>query len=104
MNYNKFTFTNNDYVIEFTKKEFSRTDSGKSWKKNPDTVSYEFVTPEFYTNYIQAVPFFNNFGGRACCRAYCDYTTAGYIPTDVTTISPDGSKKITARFVFTYKW
>jgi len=103
MNYNKFSFTDNSYVIEFTKKEFSRTASGKSWKKQADRVTYEFVTPEFYTNYIQAVPFFNNFGGRSCCRAYKSYTYAGYIPTDVITISPDGSKKITARFVFINK-
>ena len=101
-NYRKFNFTDNSAVITFKKSEYSRTNSGKSWKSAADQVISEVVTPEFYTNYIQAIPFFNNYGGRASCRASWNYTFAGYIPTVVNTVSYDGNKKIVAEFSFTY--
>lgn len=103
MNYRNFSFTDNSFVITFTKKVFSRTLSGKSWKKNPDTVEFDYFTAKQYQNYVQSIPFFNNFGGSASCRGYWSYTYAGYIPTMITTISPDGKMKITAYFTFTNK-
>ena len=98
--YHTFNFTDNNVVITFKKQTFSRTDSGKSWKKNADTVETETVSNEFYSNYINSVSFFNNFGGFASCRAYYGYTYAGYIPVYVSTVSYDGKTKIKARFSF----
>ena len=103
LNYRNFKFTDNSFVITFTKKTFSRTASGRYWKAAPDTIESEIFTAENYTNYISSIPFFNNFGGRASCRAYKGYTFAGYIPVKVTTISPDGLKKIEGFFTFTNK-
>lgn len=102
-NYHNFKFTDNSFVITFTKKTFSRTGSGRYWKAAADSIESETVTPEFYQNYISSIPFFNNFGGRASCRAYKGYTFAGYLPVKVTTVSPDGLKKIEGYFSFTNK-
>ena len=102
-NYSKFTFTDNNVVITITKKTFSRTDSGRYWKNTPDTIESEKVSSDFYQNYITSIPFFANFGGRSSCRAYRNYTAAGYIPTKVVTLSYDGRKKIVTDFIFQYK-
>lgn len=102
-NYRHFSFTDNSFVITFIKSEFSRTGSGKSWKKAADVVTSEIVTAEFYTNYIQSIPFFNNFGGQAYSRGHKSYTVAGYIPTVINTVDPTGTKKIVARFEFRNK-
>ena len=101
--YSKFVFADNSFVIEYTKKTYTRTATGKSWKSNPDKIEFDFVTPEFYQNYINSIPFFSNFGGKATCRAQYGYTFAGYLPTNVTTVSPDGNIKIVVRFVFSNK-
>ena len=101
--YSKFNFSDNNFVITFTKKSYSLTGSGHYWKNVPDSIESETVTPEFYRNYIQSIPFFANFGGRASCRAYRNYTAAGYIPVKVVTVSYDGCKKIVAEFSFRNK-
>lgn len=101
--YSNFKFTDNSFVITFTKYTYSRTASGKSWSKTPDKIESEKVTAEFYQNYIQSIPFFNNFGGRTSCRAYKMYTVAGHLPYFVSTISPDGQKKIEGYFFFKSK-
>lgn len=88
-------------VIAMTKKEYSRTGSGKSWKNNPDTVVTEKISGRFYSNYISSTHFFNNYGGHASCRVFYGYTYAGYIPVKVSTVSYDGTKKIIAEFNFT---
>ena len=67
--YRKFVFTDNNIVITYKEERFSLTTSGKSFRKNADQVITEVVTPEFYQNYIQSIPFFANFGGKASCRA-----------------------------------
>lgn len=91
----------NELVITMTKKEYSRTGSGKSWKNSPDTVVTEKIDGRFYNNYISAIAFFNNFGGHSCSRAFYGYTYAGYIPVKISTVSYDGTKKIIAEFSFT---
>ena len=102
MNYNNFNFTDGRVIITLTKKEYSRTASGKSWKTKPDAENVENVAAAFYTNYIKSVPFFNNFGGGAYCRAQYNYTPAGYLPTTITTVSPEQNRKIVAVFTFKY--
>lgn len=99
MNWRKFKFTG-DYVILVTITEFSSTPSGKSWRKTPVSVSRKVVSPEWYTNYITAIPFFNNFDHGAYCRAKQGYTRAGYLPTEVVTVSPGRERKIVAEFDF----
>ena len=90
----------NEVVITMTKKEYSRTGSGKSWKKAADVVTTEKIDGRFYNNYICSISFFNNFGGHSSSRAFYGYTYAGYIPVKVSTVSYDGTKKITAEFTF----
>jgi hypothetical protein len=100
MNYNKFNFTDSRVTITHVKNIYSRTASGKSWKKAPDETSCETVNAAFYTNYITSIPFFNNFG---TCRAQHSYTPAGYLPTVITSISPDKNIKHVDSFIFEYK-
>lgn len=98
--YKKFNFGSDGYTITKHTEKYSRTDSWRSWKKKADTVTEKIVTKEFYTNYITAIPFFNNFRGKASCRASWSYSYAGYLPDRVCTISPDGKTKIVATFNF----
>ena len=102
MNWGKFKFTDNRFIILQTLKTFSRTDSGKSWRSNPDKVENKVIPPEFYQNYVTAIPFFNNFFDHpeATCRAEQNYTHAGYLPTRITTISPFRETKVIAEFRF----
>lgn len=98
--YRNFKYTNENYLIFRTIETFSRTASGKSWKSKPDSIKNEIVKPEYYTNYITAIPFFNNFEEGASCRAAFSYNAPGYLPTTVTTISPFKETKKVARFWF----
>lgn len=97
----RFSFTRSDYMILRTTETTTRTASGKSWKAHPDTVEREIITPEHYTNIVTSVPFFNRFGYGASCRAVCNYTVAGYVPTTITSISPNRETKqvITISFI-----
>ena len=103
MDWRKFSFTDNGYIILQTLTEYSRTESGKSWRKKPDIVKREVINAEFYTNYVTAIPFFNNFGDGAYCRARKSYTCAGYLPTEIVTVGPNMCKKVVAEFEFINK-
>lgn len=96
----KFKFTKDNFVITMTKKEYISTDNCKWNLAKTDTRE---ITPEFYTNYITAIPFFNNFGQGASCEGYKTKTKAGILPTEVITISPGIEKKIVTTFSFTEK-
>ena len=99
-NYNKFSFTNDNYLILCTISTYSRTASGKSWKAKPDDVEKLVYTPQKYTNYITAIPFFNSFGFGSYCRAQHSYVVPGYLPTTVTSVSPGQTTKNIATFKF----
>ena len=99
MNYRNFSFTNNNYTITHTRKTYHKTDSGKSWKSKPSEEYKKIVKPEYYTNYITSIPFFNNLG---TCRAQHNYTAAGYLPTVIISVSPNGSIKYIDSFSFEY--
>lgn len=99
-NYRNFTYTNENYLIFRTIETYSRTTSGKSWKSKPDDVESEIVPPKYYENYITAIPFFNNFGDGAYCRAAWSYNAPGYLPTTVTSVSPFKQTKKIACFWF----
>ena len=90
----------NMVTISMKKETYLKTTSGKSWKSKPETVENETISADFYKNYVDSVPFFNNFGYGASCRAYKGYCMAGYIPVKVVTISPQQEKKIVTTFYF----
>ena len=102
--YRNFKFySGNRYIILATIETYTRTESGKSWKANPDEVERRVYDDEHYTNYVSAIPFFNAFGEGASCRGYRAYTQAGYLPIQVTTISPYREIKKVAHFSFIFK-
>lgn len=100
MSYREFNYTNDRYMIFRTIETYSRTASGKNWKSKPDETKNEIIPPEYYTNYITAIPFFNNWGDGAYCRAKHSYNAPGYLPTTIITVSPFQETKKVARFWF----
>ena len=94
-------YSNNRYLILVSIDTYFRTESGKSWKRKPAKTERRVYDDEHYTNYISAIPFFNNFfENGAYCRAYCGYTIAGYLPAEVVTVAPFREEKKIAHFVF----
>lgn len=81
------------WLVLRTHELYHRTGSGKSWRKNPHKIDKEVFKNQNYEWFIQSIPFFNS-------RAYWNYTKAGYVPTRVTTVSPDGMEKHVDRFQF----
>ena len=102
-NYNKFQFNSDEYIITKTVTKYKRTDSGKCWKSRPESVETEIVSAEHYENYVQSIPFFNDYGHGAYCRATHSYTAAGYLPTKIVSVSPFEEVKIVAEFRFDSK-
>jgi hypothetical protein len=98
--YRKFKFTSTGNIILRTLEHYDRTESGKSWRAHPSKTEMEVVTGQNYENYITSIPFFNNWGDGASCRAKSSYTRAGYLPTYVATVSPFKKEKILASFEF----
>lgn len=101
--YQYFNFTDDNYIILRTIKRYESTASGKGFKSKPTETERCIVKPEYYTNYITSIPFFNNFGYGAYCRAKHAYTIAGYLPIKVTSVSPERTTKIIAEFDFVNK-
>ena len=58
----------------------------------------EHFDDRFYCNTFDAVPFFRRLGGYE--RVTCCYTTLGYIPVEVVSISPDKQTRIVRKFEF----
>ena len=58
----------------------------------------EKIPVEFYLNTVDAVPFFKGLGGRE--KLVLTYTTYGYIPVEIQSISPAGENKTVRRFSF----
>ena len=79
--------------IKVTTSEYSRTDSGKSWRSKPDTVETESVTMDQVkkTTDDGTMKFFRRLGGYE--RLERSYTAFGYLPWILTSISPDKSIK-----------
>ena len=79
---------------ELTTKTYERTESGKSWKSNPTETEITTINQKTYDNIFskETQAFFKNLGGYE--RASKSYTTAGYIVTRLTSISPDRMTKI----------
>ena len=79
---------------ELTTKKYERTESGKNWKNKASKVEISTIDQKEYDNIFskETQAFFRNLGGYE--RASKSYTTAGYIVTRLTSISPDKTTKI----------
>lgn len=55
------------------------------------------VTPAYYFNSVDAVPFFRHLGGRESVS--CGYCVRGYVPLLISSISPDRTQKTVRKFV-----
>ena len=84
------------YKITLTTKRYEKTSSGKSWKKNPVETDEEVISPKKFELIISSIPFFRDLGGSE--RVTKGYTIAGYIPKQLTSISPDKEVKIVRSF------
>ena len=84
------------YKITLTTEKYEKTSSGKSWKKNPVESNKSIINSENFKNIISSIPFFRNLGGSE--RVAKGYTIAGYIPVELSSISPDKKTKIVRKF------
>jgi hypothetical protein len=78
----------NPKEITLTTKEYSRTDSGKSWRSKPDTIETETVTMDQVKKMTadDTLRFFRRLGGYE--RLERSYTAYGFLPWLLTSISP----------------
>ena len=88
---------NNKYII-MTEETYTKTESSKSWKRKPIEVKKENIKAENYANIFNSIEFFKNLGGYE--KVTKTYTINGYIPTMLTSISPDKQTKIIRKFAF----
>ena len=84
------------YRITLTTEKYERTSSGKSWKKNPVETNKSIINSENFKNIISSIPFFRNLGGSE--RVTKGYTIIGYIPVELSSISPEKKTKIVRKF------
>ena len=89
------------YNIEMTESRMTRTASGKSWsRKNIEEVKKTIQFDEYF-NYLSSIDFFKGLGGSE--RVEKSYTISGYIPTRLTSVSPDRQIKVIRQFRITRK-
>ena len=84
------------YKITLITKKYERTSSGKSWKKNPVETDEEVISPKKFELIISSIPFFKDLGGSE--RVTKGYTVAGFIPVELSSISPSRETKIVRSF------
>ena len=66
-----FSFTDNNFLILFEeRKRILKKERGK-WITE---VKREVVTPEFFTNYIRSIPYFDSLGNGASCLCYNNFS------------------------------
>ena len=82
-----YLFGNDKIKITMTTTNYEKSGS-RFVETDKDTKD---ITWEQYFNVIDATPFFKNLGGTE--RITKSYTKAGYIPTRITSVSPDRNKK-----------
>lgn len=85
---------NPHYAYEVTTTKYYKV--GSKWHEKTEEKTVETVPGNYYMNMIDAIPFFRNLGGSE--RVQMGYTLAGYIPTQLSSISPDGKEKILRKF------
>lgn len=102
MDYRLFQFRDTNWLILRERKTYSRTASGKSWRSRPDETKRTIFSAKQYENFITSIPFFNNFGEGAYCRASWGWEEPGRLPWRVTTVSPLRTTKHVDEFEFLY--
>lgn len=103
MKYEKFTFSDANFIVLHKRTTYRKPEGRKTWPKEPTEIgSEEFCGGQKYQNFVTSIPFFNNFGGKAYCRASFDYTAAGYLPTEIVSVNPDATIKHIDRFSFVF--
>ncbi len=85
---------NPHYAYEVTTTKYYKV--GTKWHEKAEEKTVETVPGHYYMNMIDAIPFFRNLGGSE--RVAMGYTLAGYIPVQLSSISPDGKEKILRKF------
>jgi hypothetical protein len=101
--YERFTFTDDSFIILKETKIHHKTASGKCWSTIPASEEREIVTPKHYENFVSSVTWFNNYGYGSSCRAKWKYTNAGYLPFKISSISPYQEEKHVVTFEFINK-
>ena len=69
--------------------------SGSRWKEIGKGTKE--MSRQFYMNCVDAIPFFRRLGGIE--RVSKGYTYIGYIPTEISSINPDKTKKTKREFI-----
>lgn len=80
--------------IREVKKQYRK--SGSRWVLESETA--EMIDGTFYANCVDAVPFFRWIGGHE--RVTMAYTRQGYIPVEISSISPDKTQKTVREYHF----
>ena len=65
-------------------------------EKNPVEINEEVISPKKFELIISSIPFFRDLGGSE--RVTKGYTIAGYIPVELSSISPSRETKIVRSF------
>ena len=65
-------------------------------EKNPVETDEEVISPKKFELIISSIPFFRDLGGSE--RVTKGYTVAGYIPVELSSISPSRETKIVRSF------
>ena len=84
------------YKITLITKRYEKTSSVKSWKKNPVETNEEVITPKKFELIISSIPFSRELGGSE--RGTKGNTIVGYIPVELSSISPSRETKIVRSF------
>jgi len=88
-----FTSSDNANILMIQENYIKR---GNNWIL--ENWQHEYITYEFYINTIGAIPFFRNWGGYE--RVSTGYTSRGYMPIQINSISPDRMTKTIRKFEF----
>lgn len=83
-----------DKIVTITETRYTKR--GGRWIETETKTNQ--VTPEYYLNGVDAVPFFRNLGGFE--RLNKAYTKYGLIPVESISINPDRTIKVVRRYVF----
>ncbi len=77
-----------DVKLKLTEKQYSRTESGKSWKAKPDAVKTETITAAQHENFtsLETRRFFRGLGGSESVTR--GYTSEGYIVVELISCDP----------------
>ena len=83
-----------NYKITLTTENYEK--QGSKWVLvETETEDIPF---EYYLNAVDASPFFKNLGGKESISK--SYTVAGYIPVEIKSTSPDGTKRTVRKYDF----